>query len=346
MNNNVKKVVFYSTRQIHPYFSDKVHLTQCNSMIRYFSRLKNDEDSEDDLSRWLSDLAFLYEYYQTLEIIKQKLENGGCNDIQNKYNEISPFLILKKEDNPSNCLNKLEDLLGEHKPDEDQKDLFWDTAYNEYIDFSDKKKYFEPSHFEMYKDQVLSGNVTHLNRDFTEIIINGGSPEEINNSSRVKHRLGIYHKEEGEYAVAAVWPWPKGDTLEPNHDDNWKKVIVDAIKELYPNTDEIILVIHDWDLDEWKEKDQIVFRKRLLSRINESDYNDDLPSSDDPCISLIVFQHTNGKVLEPLNKDRGNHLNTPKQVWEAIDKYIESGYLLMKADKGDLITKIHSEAID
>lgn len=343
MNNRVKKVVFYSTRQIHPYFSDREHLFRCDSMIWYFSKL------DDEFSHWLSDLAFLTEFLHRLEENGKKFEQKDNNDIKKKLEEIRSIVYQSElMDIHKTRVNDLAIFLNKQKKS-DIVNLFWNEAFQEYINLNNASILFEPKHYDddKIRNQILSGKVTHLNRDLTEIIINGGSSEVIDNSSRVKHRLGIYHKEEGEYAVAAVWPWPKGDTLEPNHDDNWKKVIVDAIKELYPNIDEIILVIHDWDLEEWKEKDQIVFRKRPLSRINESDYYEDgLSSNDDLCISLIVFQHTNGKVLEPLYKDRGDHLNTPKQVWEAIDKYIESVCLLMKLDKEDLITKMHSEAID
>ena len=343
MNNRVKKVVFYSTRQIQPYFSDREHLFRCDSMIWYFSKL------DDKFSHWLSDLAFLTEYIHKLEENGKKFEHNDDNNIKKKLEEIRSIVYQSEVMDPHQTRVKDLAIFLNRQKKADVGDYFWDEAFKEYINLNKASILFEPKHYEDRKiqNQILSGKVTHLNRDLTEIRIEGGYSEAIDNSSRVKHRLGIYHKEEGEYAVAAVWPWPKGDTFEPNHDENWKKTIIEAINELYPNTDEMILVIHDWDLDEWKDKDQPVFRRRPLSRIKDSNYDEEcLPNKDDPRISLIVFQHTNGNVVDLLKKDRGGHLNTPKQVWEAIDKYIESGYLLMKADKEDLITKIHSEAID
>ena len=66
MNDDVKKVVFYSTRHIHPYFLENELLIRCDSLINYFSGLKKSDDKNDGFSIWLSDLAFLCEYRQRI----------------------------------------------------------------------------------------------------------------------------------------------------------------------------------------------------------------------------------------------------------------------------------------
>lgn len=333
MNNDlVKKVVFYSTRYIHPYFSDKKHLIPSNSLINYFSRLQKNDNTKDEFSLWLSDLAF-WSYFQ------QKLEDVCGDEDREKLNEIRSIVTQIKNGNPHDT-ELIEKCLESH---DNEQDLFRENASKLFIELQEDDDnnaiYFAPCLFDEYRETLLSGETTHLNRDLTESKNVEGYPDE--EDAKLKHRLGIYHREDNEYAVAAVWPWPKGDTLEPNHDENWKKAIADAIKELYPNSDEIILVIHDLDLKDWIGKDQIVFKRRPLSHINSnSDFNEDiLASSADPCTSLIVFRHDNRHVTSPIMKKE----HTPKDVWYAIDKYLRDVFkILREADTNKCIANAHN----
>lgn len=338
MNNDlIKKVVFYSTRQIHPFYPDKDDLTPSDSLIKYFSGLKKDEKTKDEFSKWLSDLAFLHDFRQELKAIVRNMDQDECIKSKEKLKDvISIFDRFKKDGNPHEIIDKIATFLDESH----EEWHFGQLAYEAFLNMEEEDICFRPCHFKTYRNHVLSCEATHLNTG-------DNSSSEIK-GTKLKHRLGVYHKEEeeGEYAVAAVWPWPKGDNLEPNHDENWKKAIVEAIKELYPNTDEITLVIHDWDLDEWKDKDQIVFRRRPLSRIKDSNYDEEcLPNKDDPRISLIVFQHTNRNVITPLIKDKENRLNSPKQVWEAIERYLKRDILRKKDEEKEVEAK-HNKAID
>lgn len=340
MNNEIEKVIFYSTRQIHPFFSDSEDLSKCDSMIRYFSELKMEETTMSDFSNWLSDLAFLSEYWQKMEIIGEKMVKSGDIGTRQKLDEIHSIIYPLEDANPHEIKVKhLALLLNSHKSVNNQvTDLFWDMAFREYINLNKAQIVFEPKHFEEYKNRLLSVGTTHLNRDLTESNIEkDGSNIETN--SLLIHRLGIYHKEEDGYAVAAIWPWA-GD-MEPNHDKNWKKTIVDSIRELYPKSNEIILVIHDNDFAELNddEKDKIISKKETLSNW----INPIVVDNFDPLVSLIVFQHTNENVLRPLKKDQEKKTTySPKQIWEAIDKYIEKNYLLINADKDCLIAKMHN----
>lgn len=348
MNNDcVKKVVFYSTRQIHPYFSDENDLISCDSMIRYFSHLKGkNKETKDEFSEWLSALAFLHEYQLKIEEIRQKLMEEGCGDIQKKYPEVPSILSRINDDDPIAIYDDLSFCLYDyHKSSyaQEKKDFFWEAAYQKFIDLDNNSENncFEKKHLEVFKDRVLSGKETHLNRDLTESKEEIDSTVKLESKSLLIHRLGIYHKEKDEYAVCAIWPWD-GD-MDPKHDEDWKNIIVSAIRELYPNCDEIILVIHNKDFKEWTKKDQIVFRKKPLSQISNSDNNEEcLPNEADPPISLIVFQHTNSEVVGPLKKERENNLLfTPQRVWEAIEKYLKR-HSLRKADNDNLIAKTHN----
>lgn len=334
-NDSVKKVVFYSTRQIHPYFSDNEHLIPSNSLINYFSRLQKD----DEFSCWLSDLAFLFYY-------KQKLEHSCRPEDSEKLTEIRSIVEQTENEDPHN-IKSIEDCLESHV---NEQDLFWKNAYTIFCklqeDYVKDAISFKPSLYDEYKERILTGKKTHLDRDLTESKNAEGNTDE--EDARLKHRLGIYHKEDNEYAVAAVWPWPKGESLELNHDDNWETAIVGSIKELYPNCDEITLVIHDWDLEEWNDKDKIVFYKRPLSQIiNASDNNGELCARNtDLCTSLIVFQHTNGNVIHPLLINKEKRLNSPEIVWQAIEQYLKREYILREKDEKKVIAKKHIEATD
>ncbi len=331
MNNEIEKVVFYSTRQIHPFFSDSKDLSKCDSMIRYFSILKKSE-----FSIWLSDLAFLSEYWQKLEEIGE-----DDKDTRQKLDEIHSIIYPSQNVNPHEIRNKtLSIFLNSHKPINGQvTDWFWDKAYEEYINLNRSGIIFETKHFEEYKGRLLTVGTTHLNRDLTESNIEKDDSDNIETNSLLIHRLGIYHKEEDEYAVVAIWPWA-GD-MEPDHDKKWKETIMNSIKELYPKSKEIILVIHDNDFAELNddEKDKIISKKEHMS----SCINPIVVDNFDPLVSLIVFQHTNENVLRPLKRDQEKKTTySPKQIWEAIDKYIEKYYLLINADKNNLTAKTHN----
>lgn len=337
MNNKVRNVVFYSTRLIHPYFSDKEHLIPSNSLMDYFSSLQKDDNTKDEFSCWLSDLAFWF-YYQ------QKLKDMCGAEDREKLEEILSEVTRTKNEDPHNT-KSIEDCLESH---ENEQDLFWKKASTIFIELqSDYDKNvinFTPCLFDEYKEKLLSGKKTHLDRDFTESKNAGCNPDE--GKAKLKHRLGIYHREDNEYAVAAVWPWPKGDTLEPNHDENWKAVAVKAIKELYPKCEEIFLVMHDndfkWCQKSGIEKNQIVFKRRPLSNWDTDTKKDRCPSAEDPLISYIVFQHTNEHVMGPIKQKE----HAPKDVWHAIDKYLRDVIkTLSEADMNKYIAVAHDKMV-
>ena len=330
-NNDVKKVVFYSTRQIIPYFSED-HLVQCDSMITYFSQLK------DELSEWLSTQALLSEYLQIITEIGPESEQNGCKDVQEITNIVSSIVVRAKKEDPCGLLDDLTNRVAQYNPHEDQSTkTFWRVAYDLFVKlnkmyFNDDKR-FLPAHFEKHKDYVLSGKVTHLNI---------GSDEQ-KLEALLKYRLGIYHKEENEYAVAAIWPW--AGEMEPNHNENWKNTIANAIREFYPQCDEILLAIHDNDFANLKdnEKDAILFVGKKVSKMNDQNAESDSASDvNDPRISLIVFQHTNKNVLKPiLKKDNEGGLYSTKEVWEEISRYLKRDSL-READNNDSVAQKHN----
>lgn len=330
MNNKVKKVVFYSTRKIHPYFSDEKHLTQSNSLIEYFSKLEENNEKRDEFSIWLSDLAFL-------SIFKQKLEEI-VPDGREDYKEIFNIIAQTKNGNPHD-INSISNYLEKHQNSEG--DEFWKNTSSIFIEllkqYSHNAICFKPCLFEEYGERILSGECTHLNRDLTESKRSGGNSEY--DKAKVKHRLGIYHREKEEYAVAAIWPW--AGSFEKEHDENWRKTAINAVKELYPCCEEIILVMHNKDFD-WcqqpgEEKDRIVFKCRLWS---------DLAKVADTVvptfISYIIFQHDNGLVMNPLE----NRENLPDNIWFAIDRYLRADKIMRDADKDCLIAKNYDSLVE
>ena len=322
MNNNVKKVVFYSTRYIHPYFSDEEHLKQCNCLIEYFSGLKKSEEEVDDFSQWLSDLAFLYEYRQKVMGIKVTALNELLSDL---YSE-------KKGEIQKMRNERLADILTERE----NENSYWITADNEFNALNDSPIVFEPKHYEEHQDWVLTGTTTHLNRT--------GEFLEGNKDARLKHRLGIYHKEgtdeDKEYAVAAIWPWA-GDK-EFGHDQNWMAAILKTVCELYPHNEEIVLVIHDGDLERYAKRDKIVYAQKELS-----EKYDELQRqlTVNPIVSFVVFQHTNDSVLSPLKVDNNGKKKSPKQIWEDINKYIVLNETFRDKDKENVIANKHGEVL-
>lgn len=337
MNNDlVKKVVFYSTRQIHPYFSDKEHLIPSNSLIKYFSRLQKNDNTKDEFSCWLSDLAFL-SYYQ------QKLEDMCEEADREKLKEILSLVTQAKIEDPHN-IDSIVSCLESH---DDKQDPFWDKTRTIFgklqNDYEDDTFCFDPSLFDEYKERILSGEWTHLNRDLTESKSAGGNPDEEN--AKLKHRLGIYHREDNNYAVAAIWPW--ADDMEKDHDMNWRRVAVKTIQELYPKCEEIVLVMHakdfGWCQRKDEKSDQIVFKCRPLSKWNETVEEVFRPSVQDPLISYIVFHHDNEHVMSPIKKSE----HTPKEVWDAIDKYLrEVNKKMSEADKDGQIAKKYYSIVE
>ena len=230
-----------------------------------------------------------------------------------------------------------------NKKSTEKNDAFWEDSFNEYINLNRSPIYFSLCHYDRFKDWILSGKTTHLNRDLTESKGGGSFLEE--EKARLKHRLGIYHRENNEYAVTAIWPW--AEEREKNHDINWRTVAVNAVKELYPKCEEIVLVMHDndfeWCQNKGEEKDKIVFKRRPLSNWNKSYEGEITPSEKDPLISFIVFQHNNGHVMNPLRKKE----HAPKDVWKAIDKYLrEVDKKMSEADENGLIYKMHDSILE
>lgn len=349
-NNNVKKVVFYSTRYIIPYFSED-HLVQCDSIIRYFSLLrqineKTQKEKKDKFAEWLSDQALLSEYLQRITEIGSKSEKDGCKEEQEIINEISSIVERAENEDPSILIDELTKRVAEQKEscEDSKKKSFWKEANDIFIDldkkYSTDEKTFLPEHFEKRKDYVLSGKVTHLNL---------GSDKQKPPKALLKHRLGIYHKEEKDekngngYAVAAIWPWA-GET-EPNHDENWKGTILNAIREFYPQCDEIILAIHGEDFPSLmgNEKDAILFVGRKASEMYNPDATSNSnPNIADPRISLITFHHTNKNVLNPIQKKDGKDgLYSPKQVWELLNEYLKRDSL-READNKNSVAIMHN----
>ena len=331
MNDSVKNVIFYSTRQIHPYFSDKKHLIPSKSLIEYFSGLLKKDNTKDEFSRWLSDLAF-WSYYQ------QELDDICEAEDRQKLTELLSIVIQTKDRDPRSTVS-VEKCLESHM----DEDLFWTNACSIFaklqINEENNVISFKPSLFDEYKERILSGKTTHLNRDLTESKSAGGNPDE--EYAKLKHRLGIYHKEDDYYAVAAIWPW--ADEMEEDHDIKWKTVAVKAIKELYPKCEEIILVMHDNDFANLKdnEKNTVLWVRRKLSQMNDPDaQSDSTPSVNDPLISLITFQHTNRNVLEPIQKE---DKYSPKQVWELINGYInrDSLSIIQMVDNDNIVAQMH-----
>lgn len=336
MNNNIKKVVFYSTRQIHPYFSDKEHLISSNSLINYFSGLHKNDGTRDNFSIWLSDLAFL-SFYQ------QKLEDLCVEEDSRKLNEILSIVTQTKNKDPHD-VDSIVNCLGSH---DQEQDLFWKKAIEIFSklqdDYENDTISFEPSLFDEYKERILSGGMTHLNRDKTESKSAGGNLED--DKAKLKHRLGIYHREYEDYAVAAIWPW--AEEMEEDHDMKWKTVAVNAIREIFPKCEEIYLVMHDKDF-KWCQKpgekrDQIVFKRRPLSNWNKDTEGGVLTSAEDLLISYIVFQHDNEHVMGPIKKSE----HTPKEVWYAIGNYLrEVDKILSEADEKGLIAEKHNSSVE
>lgn len=332
MNDKVKKVVFYSTRNIYSYFSDEKDLIQSNSMINYFSNLPN-----DDFAIWLSDLAFLSDYLQKIKEIGQNLENDGVQNIEDKLNKVYAIYDYSTADPHYVKVNTLPTLLNSQK-NNSPSDSFWVAAYNEYLLLNKNKYFFKPCHFDQYRHWILSGRKTHLN-----FVKRDNSPEGLNSRASLIHRLGIYHKENEEHAVAAIWPW--NDEKENNHDEKWKETIINAIKELYPKINDIVLVIHDGDFLGLKddEKDKVLFVGRTLSEMNDPNAGDNCALDEQNLrISLIVFQHTNGNVLNPLNKDCYNNVNPPERIWAAVFRYMMQQKIFKDSDANNIISEMHN----
>ena len=220
-------------------------------MIYYFSKLQNSKGMMDEFAAWLSDLAFLANYQKRME---EGMEEHGGDDVQSKLDELRNLIKFSSECEPHKIrVRELALLLNRHNQKGQEQDLFWKKAYDEYIKINKASNFFETNHFELFRDQILSGKTTHLNRDLTESRNPKGEAGNEGTRSSLKHRLGTYCKDDGGYAVMAIWPW--AGEMETDHNKHWKNTIVKTIREFYPQCDEIILAIHDNDFANLKDND-------------------------------------------------------------------------------------------
>jgi hypothetical protein len=255
-NNNIKKVALFTIRDIEKSVLFKDITPQKNTqLINYFISLP-------ELKKWLNDqvsdleedLPSLNENENDFDSIKrawegQKEELKTCFDLISKAFSDDDLIagpiqsLPEKIDNAKNseelkrCKDDYNLAIGENTfVDEGitsahEKILsFFDNIKNNYQDPNKGKRCFSESHYEELKDYELMSEKTYCDKW---------------DGVKVKHRLGMYCKEEDEIAVCAIFPW-MGD-YEDNHDKLWTQMLVGSVLEFYHNVETIILVCHDMD---------------------------------------------------------------------------------------------------
>lgn len=173
---------------------------------------------------------------------------------------------------------------------------------------------YDAQFYDKVKDCSL-GEASDNNRDQYNCDKLGGEPLYVSN------RLGVYKKEDGEYALCAIYPW--SGEFEDNHKELWERLLINVTREFYPNVESLVLMLHDRDL----YSDNIEKCECLKGSI-------EIDTKRKITYSLAVFMHTNPAIRAILS----NGKQSPKEAYDstmsylcANDKIKESGESMQNA---------------
>lgn len=332
MSNLTKKVVLFTIRdiEIKPLFKD-VEPKTTDSLISYFL-------SFSDFGPWLisnvpsnvqEDIFDINSFKKTIEE-KENEFNNAINELSSLFKDdedkqffSSLYQELAKSD--VNILLQKKALFQESMTDVTLSTESQKTAYsmiNSILDTikanQETKPVFTIDNYYDIRDIALNETNTYCDKGGGEV--------------KVKHRLGMYSKEEDDNAVCAIYPW-LGD-YEEDHDESWTKMLVGSILAFYPKAETIILVCHDIDYKQFEGRDFVVSKDiNIKGADNTYKYTFDKRIS----IPLVVFQHSNQNITSALL------IESPKEIYTLMENYVFGFVKIQDADKDEKNAEAHKE---
>ena len=141
----------------------------------------------------------------------------------------------------------------------------------------------------------------------------------------IADRISLFQKHgfSNEFAIYAVWP-----LRDSCNDDSWVSTLTNAIMTEEPNCDEIILWIHDDDLEQTKKS---TFRVRYYQK-------DECIKNKNIKVSLGVFQHPDHEFQNVLFITP----NDEKTIYNAIDFLFSSISKMISCNKKNVLEGIYN----